>query len=159
MKSCPISQATQPSFLSDSTRSLSTLVTDSPRVSNAFEFETWMSWLWLRKIVREGIQKETGNYILHIYCAWLIKWLVKRETIQLAELYLTRWWMVVLDGTGSVYDDTGWYLVSISWYCLALGGTGLAKGLYACIGWKKGRFGQLTPIPHTLTHSLTDNRI
>ena len=31
---------------------------------------------------------------------------------------------MVLDGTGSVYDDTGWYLVSISWYCLLLGGTG-----------------------------------
>ena len=27
---------------------------------------------------------------------------------------------MVLDGTGSVYDDTGWYLVSISWYCLVL---------------------------------------
>ena len=40
---------------------------------------------------------------------------------------------MVLDGTGSVYDDTGWYLVSISWYCLVLGGTGPAKGLYACI--------------------------
>ena len=25
---------------------------------------------------------------------------------------------MVLGGTGSVYDDTGWYLVSISWYCL-----------------------------------------
>ena len=40
---------------------------------------------------------------------------------------------MVLDGTGSVYDDTGWYLVSISWYCLVLGGTGSTKGLYLCI--------------------------
>ena len=40
---------------------------------------------------------------------------------------------MVLDGTWSVYDDTGWYLVSMSWYCLVLGGTGSAKGLYACI--------------------------
>ena len=31
---------------------------------------------------------------------------------------------MVIDGTGSVYDDTGWYLVSISWYYLVLGGTG-----------------------------------
>ena len=34
---------------------------------------------------------------------------------------------MILDGTGSVYDDTGWYLVSIGWYCLVLSGTGSAK--------------------------------
>ena len=50
---------------------------------------------------------------------------------------------MVLDGTGSVCDDNGWYLVS--WYCLVLGGTGSAKGLYACIYWMPQR--------------LTDNRI
>ena len=44
---------------------------------------------------------------------------------------------VLLDGTGSVYDDTLWYLVSISWNCLVLGGTGSAKGLNAFIYWKK----------------------
>ena len=55
---------------------------------------------------------------------------------------------MVLDGTGSVYDDTGWYLVSISWYCLILGGTWSAKGLYACIYWKKWRFGRVLPMPH-----------
>ena len=38
---------------------------------------------------------------------------------------------MVPDGTGSVYDDTGWYLISISWYCLILGGTGSVKGLKA----------------------------
>ena len=58
---------------------------------------------------------------------------------------------MVLDGTGSVYDDTGWYLVSISWYCLVLGGTGLAKGLYACIYWKKWRFGRVLPMPDIQT--------
>ena len=62
---------------------------------------------------------------------------------------------MVLDGTGSVYDDTGWYLVSISWYCLILGGTWSAKGLYACIYWKKWRFGRVLPMPDTLTHSQT----
>ena len=64
---------------------------------------------------------------------------------------------MVLDGTGSVYDDTGWYLVSISWYCLVLGGTGSAKGLCACIYWKKWRFGQVTPMPdsHTTEYSAT----
>ena len=39
---------------------------------------------------------------------------------------------MALDGTGSVYDDTGWYLVSLSWYCLVLGGTGSAKG-FVCL--------------------------
>ena len=58
---------------------------------------------------------------------------------------------MVLDGTGSVYDDTGWYLVSISWYCLLLGGAGSAKGLYACIYWKKERLGRATPMPDTQT--------
>ena len=55
---------------------------------------------------------------------------------------------MVLDGTGSVYDDTGWYLVSISWHCLVLGGTWSAKGLYACIYCKKWRFGRVTLMPH-----------
>ena len=58
---------------------------------------------------------------------------------------------MVLDGTGSVYDRTGWYLISICWYCLVLSGTGSAKGLYACIYWKKWRFGQVTLIPDTQT--------
>ena len=58
---------------------------------------------------------------------------------------------MVLDGTGSVYDDTGWYLVSISWYCLILGGPWSAKGLYACIYWKKWRFGQVLPMPDRQT--------
>ena len=58
---------------------------------------------------------------------------------------------MVLGGTGSVYDDTGWYLVSISWYCLVLGGTWSAKGSYACIYWKKWRFGRVSPMPDRQT--------
>ena len=66
----------------------------------------------------------------HAYCGWPIKWVVKKEIIQLAELCLQDDELqVVLDGTGLVYDDNGWYLVSISWYCLILGGTRSAKGL------------------------------
>ena len=34
-------------------------------------------------------------------------------------------------------------------------GTESVQGLYACIYWKKWRFGQVTPMPD----SLTDNRI
>ena len=62
---------------------------------------------------------------------------------------------VVFDGTGSVYDHTGCYLVSISWYCLFLGGTGSAKGLHACMYWKKWKFGRVLPMPDI----HTDNRI
>ena len=59
---------------------------------------------------------------------------------------------MVLDGTGPVYDDIGWYLVSINWYCLVLDGTGSAKGLYACIYiGKKWRFGRVLPIPDIQT--------
>ena len=44
-----------------------------------------------------------------IHCAWLITWVVKRETIQLAELCLTRWWIL---------SGIWWYWVSIWWYWL-----------------------------------------
>ena len=83
-------------------------------------------------------------------CAWLIKGVVKREIIQMAERDDEL--KVVFDGTGSVYDNIGWYLVSISWYCLFLGGTGSAKGLHACIYWKKKwRFDRVLPITDTQT--------
>ena len=54
---------------------------------------------------------------------------------------------MVLDGSGLVYDDTGWYLVGISWYCLVLCGTRSTKGLYACIYWKSWKFGRVLPMP------------
>ena len=91
-----------------------------------------------------------------IYCAWLIKWVIKREIIQLAELCLTRWW--IISGSWWVWVSMWRYwlvLGQLSWYCLVLGGTGSAKGLYACIYWKKWRFGRVLPMPH----SQTDNRI
>ena len=47
---------------------------------------------------------------------------------------------MVLDGTGSEYDDTGWYLVSISWYCLVLDGTGQQR---ACMPVYIGKSGDL----------------
>ena len=47
-----------------------------------------------------------------VYCAWLIKWVIKREIIQLTELCLTRWWII---------SGTWWYWVSIWRYWLVLG--------------------------------------
>ena len=50
---------------------------------------------------------------------------------------------MVLDGTGSVYDDTGWYLVIISWYCLVLGGTG---SVWGGTGWYMVVLGQYNSV-------------
>ena len=47
-----------------------------------------------------------------VYCAWLIKWGLKREIIQLAELCLSRWW---------IKSGTWWYWISIWRYSLVLG--------------------------------------
>ena len=69
-----------------------------------------------------------------------------QQVLEVLGQCIWRYWLV-LGGTGSVYDDTGWYLVSISWYCSVLGGTGSAGGLYACIYWKKWRFGRVLPMP------------
>ena len=56
--------------------------------------------------------------------------------------------LVVLDGTGSVYDDIGWYLLvlpGIRWYRVS-------KGLVCLyIYWKKWRFGRVLPMPDTQT--------
>ena len=54
-----------------------------------------------------------------VYCAWLIKWVGKREINQLEQMCFTRWCMkkwyqFVLDGTGSgqciaIVADTWWH--------------------------------------------------
>ena len=44
---------------------------------------------------------------------------------------------MIFDSTGSVQSGTGWYLVSLTWYCLVLSGTGLLYGFYASI-YKSG---------------------
>ena len=54
---------------------------------------------------------KTHEELDQVYCAWLIKWVVKREIIQLDELCITRWWMI---------SGTWWYWVSIWPYWLVL---------------------------------------
>ena len=60
--------------------------------------------------------------------------------------------LVVLDGTGSVYDDIGWYLLvlpGIRWYRVS-------KGLVCLyILEKKWRFGRVLPMPDTQTDRQT----
>ena len=41
--------------------------------------------------------------------------------------------MLIFDSTGLVQGGAGWYLVSLTWYCLVLSGTGLLYGFYASI--------------------------
>ena len=62
------------------------------------------------------------------------------------------WYLMVLDQYTVLLAGTWWYWVSISWYCLVLGSTGSSKGFFACIYWKKWRFGQV------LYPSLTDSQ-
>ena len=47
-----------------------------------------------------------------VYCAWLTKWVLKREIIQLAELCLSKWW---------IKSGTWYYWISIWRYWLVLG--------------------------------------
>ena len=53
----------------------------------------------------------------------------------------------------SVYG-TWWYWVIIIRYWLALDGTGSVYGFYSRIYWKKWRFGQVLPIPHTQQQNI-----
>ena len=55
------------------------------------------------------------------------------------------WYMMVLGQHGAVLVGTWWYWISVTWYCLVLSGTRLLPGFYACIYWKKWRFGQMLP--------------
>ena len=59
---------------------------------------------------------------------------------------------MVLDGTGSVYDDTGWYLVSISWHCLV---KVVHRQQRACMPVYIGKSGDLVGCYRSLTHSQT----
>ena len=71
-----------------------------------------------------------------VNCTFLLRECEQRSKLdQVYCAWLIKWW--VISGT--------------LWYCLILGGTWSAKGLYACIYCKKWRFGRVTPMPHTLT--------
>ena len=64
--------------------------------------ETWEGF-WRTKIKLD-----------QVYCAWLIKWVVKREKVPFGYTvrYETKWYWLVLDGTWSVYGDTScWYFL------------------------------------------------
>ena len=55
--------------------------------------------------------------------------------------WIVKWYQLVLDDTGSVYGDTGWYLVVLGQYKLVPGGT---RSLWGGTGWPMvvmGRYG------------------
>jgi len=89
-----------------------------------------------------------------VYCAWLIKWMIKGEIIQVC---LKKWWII---------SGTSRYWVSIRRYCLVLGGTGSVKtgtawyymvqGQHrACMPVYIGKSGDLVGWHRCLTHWLT----
>ena len=108
-------------------------------------------WSRKRGITLSGPTKKLDQ----VYCAWLIKWVVKWEIFKLTELCLTRWWII---------SGTRWYWVSIWRYRLVLDQYKLvllglrwyrvSKGLLCRYILEKWRFGGVLPIPD----SQTDNR-
>ena len=48
---------------------------------------------------KESLEPRTKNQD-QVYCVWLMKWVIKREIFQLAQLCPTRW---------SIISDTSWY--------------------------------------------------
>ena len=109
--------------------------------------------------------KELDNLIFsndeldQVYCAWLIIWVEKREIIQLAELCLTRWW--IISGTWWCWVSIWRYWLVLGQYKLVLLGIGwymVSKGLVCLYILEKVEiWSGDTDAWHT--HSLTDNRI
>ena len=59
---------------------------------------------------------------------------------------------MVLDGIGSVYDNAGWYLVSIKLVLLDIRWYRVSKGLVCLYILEKGSFGRVLPMPDAHTH-------
>merc|ERR1711994_177274 len=68
------------------------------------------------------------------------------------EMMNYKWYQQVLGQYKAILSGTWWYWVSKNWHCLVFHGTASAKGLFACIYWKKWRFGRVLPMPDILTH-------
>ena len=81
------------------------------------KIQTYKIQLWTTQALDQKYKKTNIKYVsIHsytnnirkldqVYCAWLIKWVIKREIIQLTELCLTRWWII---------SGTWWYWVNIN---------------------------------------------
>ena len=91
------------------------LLSICPFVENPTICHPCLEWVfWLRSIllVLSPCYLSFLMKLDQVYCAWLIKWVLKREIIQLAELCLSRWW---------IKSGTWWYWISIWRYSLVLG--------------------------------------
>ena len=86
------------------------------------------------KIFGEGKKELFAYFAYFIYLILRILYILRILSCALRDYELK----VVLDGTVSVYDDIGWYMVSISWYCLVLGLQGQQR---ACMSVYIGKSG------------------
>ena len=133
-----------------------------PPNSHFFEANTQYPWFspWLKHSIVSHPCKMNNEWKLdQVYSVWLIKWVVKREIIQLTELCLTRSW--IISGTWWYWDSIWRYwlvfgqfklvLLGIRWYMVS-------KGLVCLYILEKVEiWSGDTDASHT--DSLTDNRI
>ena len=104
-----------------------------------------MGRYWLVLVGTWSVWSVTGFYLVSMGRYWLVLGSIWSVLIS------SGWYLVVLGQYGAVLVGTWWYWVSITRYCLVLSCIGSVKCLYACIHWKKWRFGRVLPIPHTQT--------
>ena len=65
-----------------------------------FDIVVWAVWSTTNRVKKkESLEPRTKNQD-QVYCVWLMKWVIKREIFQLAQLCPTRW---------SIISDTSWY--------------------------------------------------
>ena len=82
----------------------------------------------LQMTICKGTEEHEGRQIIRMIICKSLKALIYDGT---------GWYLVVLGQYGAALVGTWWYWVSITWKCLVLSGTGLIKGFYASIYWKK----------------------
>ena len=68
--------------------------------------------------------KKNSTKLDQVYCARLIKWVKKREKsswpncqLCVTRCWIIKWYWLVLNGNGLVYDATCWYLVVVRIFC------------------------------------------
>ena len=106
--------------------------------------------IWHSSLIHHEIHSGMMTTVIYVkldqvYCAWLNRWVVKREFFQLAQLGLKGWWIIsdtgwcvmVLGQYMAILVGTWWYWVSISWYCLVLSGTQGQHGAFMPVYFKQ----------------------
>ena len=85
--------------------------------------------IWHSSLIHHENHSEMMKTVIYVkldqvYCAWLNRWVVKREIFQLAQLGLTRWWIISDTGCGWCVMVLGQFklvLLGIRWYRVSVG--------------------------------------